>query len=86
MAIETTIPGMKSRRRIAGSLPRDCADDGLQRPNTAGICRRRNGVQRPFAQQQFLETDVRFGSKADIGLALVDVRFTPKSGHWAALL
>jgi hypothetical protein len=25
--------------------------------------------------------DVRFGSKADIGLASVDVRFTPKSGH-----
>jgi hypothetical protein len=25
--------------------------------------------------------DVRFGSKADIGLAAADVRFTPKSGH-----
>jgi hypothetical protein len=25
--------------------------------------------------------DVRFGSEADIGLAVVDVRFTPKSGH-----
>jgi hypothetical protein len=25
--------------------------------------------------------NVRFGSKADIGLALIDVRFTPKSGH-----
>jgi hypothetical protein len=24
---------------------------------------------------------VRFGSLADIGLGLVDVRFTPKSGH-----
>jgi hypothetical protein len=24
---------------------------------------------------------VRFGSKADIGLAPADVRFTPKSGH-----
>jgi len=28
-----------------------------------------------------LETYVRFGSKADIGLAAADVRFTPKSGH-----
>jgi hypothetical protein len=26
----------------------------------------------------------RFGSKADIGLVFVDVRFTPKSGHSAA--
>jgi hypothetical protein len=25
--------------------------------------------------------NVRFGSKADIGLLLIDVRFTPKSGH-----
>ena len=25
--------------------------------------------------------NVRFGSKADIGLAAADVRFTPKSGH-----
>jgi hypothetical protein len=25
--------------------------------------------------------DVRYGSKADIGLALVDVRYSPKSGH-----
>jgi hypothetical protein len=25
--------------------------------------------------------DVRFGSKADIGWAFVDVRFTPNSGH-----
>jgi hypothetical protein len=29
----------------------------------------------------FAPVDVRFGSKADIGLASVDVRFTPKSGH-----
>jgi hypothetical protein len=28
--------------------------------------------------------DVRFGSKADIGLAQVDVRFTPESGHCSA--
>jgi hypothetical protein len=28
-----------------------------------------------------LLANVRFGSKADIGLPAVDVRFTPKSGH-----
>jgi hypothetical protein len=27
------------------------------------------------------EGDVRFGSKADIGLPPIDFRFTPKSGH-----
>jgi hypothetical protein len=30
--------------------------------------------------------DVRFGSKADIGLPSVDVRFTPKSGHQLSAL
>jgi hypothetical protein len=25
--------------------------------------------------------DVRFGSKADIGLPAIDVRYSPKSGH-----
>jgi hypothetical protein len=29
--LETTIPVRKSRRRIAGSLPGDYADDGFQR-------------------------------------------------------
>jgi hypothetical protein len=28
---------------------------------------------------------VRFGSKADMGLPLIDVRFTPKSGHWNSI-
>ena len=28
------------------------------------------------------EVNVRFGSKADIGASPIDVRFTPKSGHW----
>jgi hypothetical protein len=35
----------------------------------------------PGAQQQFQTADVRFGSKADIGVTPIDVRFTPKSGH-----
>jgi hypothetical protein len=48
---------------------------------TAGICVRRNGVQGFFAWQQFFETDVRFGSKADIEARPGNVRFTPESGH-----
>jgi hypothetical protein len=28
-----------------------------------------------------MSANVRFGSKADIGLAAADVRFPPKSGH-----
>ena len=30
--------------------------------------------------------DVRFGSKADIGVGRRHVRFTPKSGHWLSAL
>jgi hypothetical protein len=30
--------------------------------------------------------DVRFGSKADIGLPAIDIRYTPKSGHRETLL
>src|SRR6516164_1022114 len=30
--------------------------------------------------------NVRFGSKADIGEGASDVRFTPKSGHWNAVV
>jgi hypothetical protein len=33
------------------------------------------------AAQQFSDLDVRFGSKADIGRRLGNVRFTPESGH-----
>src|SRR6516165_9897422 len=33
------------------------------------------------ASQQIQVANVRFGSKADIGALLIDVRFTPKSGH-----
>jgi hypothetical protein len=32
-----------------------------------------------FAEQQFLPLHVRFGSKADIGLTLVDVHFATES-------
>ena len=30
--------------------------------------------------------NVRFGSKADIAARLSDTRFTPKSGHWRAIV
>jgi hypothetical protein len=39
------------------------------------------GFNGHFAQRQFLETDVRDGSKADIALGPRHVRFTPESGH-----
>jgi hypothetical protein len=37
-----------------------------------------------FELQKSRVGDVRFGSKADIELPAIDVRFTPKSGHWQA--
>ena len=43
---------------------------------TAGICEQRNGQT----------ADVRFGSIADIGRLPIDVRFTPKSGHWNSVV
>jgi hypothetical protein len=77
-APDPAIALMKSRRRIACPKAQDHADIGLI---TSGIGDERNGVRRPFAQQQFVESDVRFGSKADIARCQIDVRFTPKSGH-----
>src|SRR6516225_5310404 len=38
-ALETTIPVRRSRRRIAGSLPRDYADDSFQRFNHSRVLR-----------------------------------------------
>jgi hypothetical protein len=37
-----------------------------------------------FALAEFRAAHVSFGSKAEIGSASVDVRFTPKSGHYWA--
>ena len=39
------------------------------------------GPDRYFAWQKSSGPNVRLGSEADIGLAVVDVRFTPESGH-----
>jgi len=69
---------MKSRRRIAftkaGTTPnRTRLQQGFL---TGGM-----GSDRHFAQQQSSGPNVRFGSKADIGVPPIDVRFTPKSGH-----
>jgi hypothetical protein len=49
---------------------------------TAGICDRRNGVPNQVAQQQSYSANVRFGSKADIEVLSLNVRFTSNSGHW----
>jgi hypothetical protein len=42
------------------------------------------GVNDQFALQKSRTADVRFGSKADIRLPPIDVRFTPESGHGSA--
>jgi hypothetical protein len=49
-------------------------EPGGQEPSSARTARRglREDETRP---------NVRFGLKADIGLASIDVRFTPESGH-----
>jgi hypothetical protein len=39
------------------------------------------GSSSQVAQQHRFAADVAYGSKADIGLPAIDVRFTPKSGH-----
>jgi hypothetical protein len=39
MAVETTIPVRKLRRRIAGSLPWGYADDGFQQPDYSRVLR-----------------------------------------------
>jgi hypothetical protein len=59
---------MKSRRRTTTELQQGSGIGGM-------------GQRDPFATQQFLAADVRFGSKADIGARPRNVRFTPKSGH-----
>ena len=41
------------------------------------------GFRGRFAQQQSWAAHVRFGSEADIEALPPDVRFTPKSGHYA---
>ena len=43
------------------------------------------GSDRHFVWQQSSGPNVRFGSKADVGERLDDVRFTPKSGHWNSI-
>src|SRR5215469_2833466 len=43
------------------------------------------GSDRHFAWQQSSGSNVRFGSKADIGAPPINVRFTPKSGHWLSV-
>jgi len=69
---------MKSRRRIAlpkaGTTP---SRTQLQQ----GFATGETGFGGQFAQQQSCAPHVRFGSKADIDVCRLHVRFTPKSGH-----
>jgi hypothetical protein len=62
---------MKSRRRIAASRPNS---DQLHQ----GFAPGEMGFNDKFALQKSRIAHVRFGSEADIGLAVVDVRFTPQ--------
>ena len=39
-----------------------------------------------IARQQFRAAYVRFGSKADIAVRPINVRFTPKSRHWNSVV
>jgi hypothetical protein len=65
------IPLTKSRRRIASP---QCSGQGII---VAGQTGKLEVVKTALS-------NVRFGSKADIGLPAIDVRFTPKSGHRSA--
>jgi hypothetical protein len=78
-AADPAITFMKSRRRIAftkaGTTPNRTR---LQQGFPIGGM----GSDRHFAWQQSSGCNVGFGSKADIGWPLINVRFTPpKSGH-----
>ena len=77
-AADPAITLMKSRRRIAlpeaGTTPNGTR---LQQGFVTGEM----GFRDQAAQQQFRAADVRFGSKADIGGRLDNVRFTPESGR-----
>ena len=48
---------------------------------------RRENLIRPLSESypQDVRPHVRFGSKADIGLSPIDVRYSPKSGHGRVL-
>src|SRR6516165_4274358 len=82
-AADPTIPLIKSRRCIASPKAYLLAPTVAQKDwITAGILIARNWLSDCFAKQQFVGSNVRFGSKADIGARPVNVCFTPKSGHW----
>jgi hypothetical protein len=84
----------QSRTRRIVQIPVHCAGMATARSVGAG-CReyRQRGFatgetefRGQFARQQSQAADVRFGSKADIGLPVIDVRYSPKSGHQLSAL
>jgi hypothetical protein len=82
VAVDPAMTLMKSRRRIAftkaGTTPNRMR---LQQGFAIG------GMwsNRHFAWQQYSGSNVRFGSKADIGVRPHHVCFTPESGHWLSM-
>src|SRR6516164_1303380 len=82
-AADPAINLMKSRRRVAA--PKAQSLCGLCFGTTQlqqGFPPGGMGFDCHFAWQQSSGPNVRFGSKADIAACLINVRFTPKSGHW----
>jgi hypothetical protein len=75
----------RKARKTASALPRNAAE---RKPATLVETGRKFGsstLQRSVNLGSIVvsrpSVNVRFGSKADIGLPPVDVRFTPESGH-----
>src|SRR5215470_17736466 len=62
---------------------------GIVRMVRAGLCRsvdvkmlRSQKLQMLLTHRKLAVAHVRFGSKADIRARSINIRFTPKSGHW----
>src|SRR6516225_4859930 len=83
IAVEITIPVMKSRRRIAAPRLRAVRTCFGMSQLQQGITTGGIGTDAHFARQQSSGLNVRFGSKADIRVRWRNVRFASKSGHSA---
>jgi hypothetical protein len=79
---ETAVALTKSRRRIATLKNRNYATPprGLQQQFATDEM----GCKRSICAAPILSYSCRFGSKADMAAHPVDVRYSPKSGHWQA--
>src|SRR5262249_37410581 len=76
--VEPAIPLMKSRRRIACPVTQDYADDGI----TAGICERRNGLNRHFAWQPSFTTECPTCAQSRHSITYSIIASAPASKDW----